>query len=319
MLQELEHSYNIRYRLIYPGYSLKSITRFALTYFEVLFFRRKESAIVFQKLYSKGIYTLLLKFLLRIRPKRTYYDIDDAEYVKFEPSTIHYFMKRCSATIVASSALEEYSKHYSQRVEHLTSPVIHHNAQKKERNKIFTVGWIGWHGIYHKQALEDLIFPAIQSLNFKCRLVVLGVYKEDERIAMMRQFQQFDHVELNIPMNINWLDEEGVYSQIVDFDVSVAPLLDNEIHRAKSAFKLKQCFSCGVPGLASPIGENNAFLIEGINGFFCSTPKEFAERIEQIKSMDKNAYQQLSANALMLFDEFSMKCYGSKLKATLES
>lgn len=311
VLDELRNGHGIPSAIVYPGYSPGKVFKFLFVFISALWFRKKDSVIVIQKLYTKGPYCKWLKYLIRKQPDNTIYDIDDAEYVKFGSETIDHFMENCSMTIVASEALEQYATKRSNNVVHLTSPVIDHDLIKKKRNEVIIVGWIGWHGIYHKEAMATTVFPALKELEFSVRFVMLGVRDRSSADEIVSEFAEYDHIQVDIPLEVNWLDELSVYEIVKGFDVSVAPLLNNEIHRAKSAFKLKQCFSCGVPGLASRIGENNTFLIDGENGFFCDDHHEFAKRLRQIKSMSDVEYEALMQGSLNSIPSFSMSSYGN--------
>ena len=66
----------------------------------------------------------------------------------------------------------------------------------------------------------------------------------------------------------------SVYHQIARFDVGVSPLLDTEFNRGKSAFKLKQCLSCGIPFWAAVLARTSTFLQEGVNGYFCGIARK---------------------------------------------
>jgi glycosyltransferase involved in cell wall biosynthesis len=114
---------------------------------------------------------------------------------------------------------------------------------------------------------------------------------------------------VDAPLDIDWLNEPMVYNLIQTFDIGVAPLLDTEFNRAKSAFKLKQCLSCGIPVLASRIGENKRFLKHGINGYFCDHYSQYKEKILLMRSEPYGRYSAMSQNALASADDFNLDYY----------
>jgi glycosyltransferase involved in cell wall biosynthesis len=309
-LEELRQKQGINYCIVYPGYDFKSLLIFFKAYFGALFFRKKNSAIVFQKIYTKRIYSKALKFLLLFRKKNTFYDIDDAEYEKFPPETIHHFIKNCAFVSVGSNALADYAKKINPRVFLLTSPVMAHQQLKEKRNAEITIGWIGCFDA-HRKSMYGLLFPALKNSGFKINLVLLGLNIEEDILNVRALFSSNKNITLEIPENINWRDEISVYKMVKEFDIGIAPLLDTSINRAKSAFKLKQYFSCGVPALASSVGENALFLRSGVNGFFCDSPEEIKEGIEKIRNMQENDYNYLCNNALASAKEFSLENYCS--------
>ena len=78
-LDEIEKQYGITYDLVIPSYRPANVLRFVWVYLTILFNRKKESVIVFEKIRTKRVYATALKVLLRICNQRTIYDIDDAD------------------------------------------------------------------------------------------------------------------------------------------------------------------------------------------------------------------------------------------------
>ena len=307
-LLQLKEKHGITPSIVYPGYDFKNLSNFLKTFFVVLFFRKSDSIIVFEKLYTNGIYATALKILLFFRPQNTLYDTDDAEHTRHPVNTIHHFMKKCSKCAVGSQSLLDYSKQYNENVFLLTSPVIDHGIIKTAMEKTFTVGWIGYYGA-HRQSLTQLFFPALYNIDFPLKLKLLGVENEIEVTEIKSYFKDNKNIIIDAPLNLDWQNEPSIYKQIKTFDIGVAPLLDNEFNRCKSAFKLKQCLSCGVPVLASSVGENNIFLQEGKNGFFCDNPADYLQKILLIKNMHLTEYSRLSINAKNSFPLFSLDNY----------
>ena len=103
--------------------------------------------------------------------------------------------------------------------------------------------------------------------------------------------------------------EKNIQQRISIFDIGIATLLDDELHRSKSAFKLKQYFNNGVPVLSSDISENNLFLDEEKNGFLCSTPDDFRKRIIEINEMSQDDFMKLSSQARKAIPKFNLTYY----------
>lgn len=307
-LQFLKTEYGITYSISYPDYGYKSILQFIYTFFSALLFRKRNSIIVFQKVYTNGIYASALKVLLFFRPKNTLYDIDDAEHTSHPVNTLHYFMQRCSVISAGSKALVEYGQRFNKNVFLLTSPVIEHGIFKTEKENIFTVGWIGYYGA-HRQSLTTLFFPALHAINFPLKLKLLGVANTTEHLEITNYFKENKNITIDAPIGLDWHNERFIYQHIATFDVGVSPLLNTEFNRAKSAFKLKQCLSCGVPVLASSVGENKAFLTDGVNGFFCDNPNAYYERLLHLHSIKKETYAWFMGHAKNTTVNFSMQTY----------
>jgi glycosyltransferase involved in cell wall biosynthesis len=294
------------------GYSLNVICRFILVYISVLLFQKKNSIIVFQKIRTNRIYAAALKLLLYLRPENTIYDIDDPDYLTFNKKTINHFIQNAEKCTVGSAALYDYASKLNPNSFLLTSPVIYHNETRNNTNTIFTIGWIGYYNA-HRNSLKELLFPALSNHNFDIRLVLLGVSNSKDILEIQAMFANSPNITLDIPIGINWLDEMSVYKRICTFDIGVSPLLNTDVNQAKSAFKLKQCLSCGVPVLASPVGENNSFIKNGVNGYFCIDSSEFRMKIITMKELHVNAYNDMAKNALETTNEFNMNLYTNNL------
>jgi glycosyltransferase involved in cell wall biosynthesis len=304
-LEQLNKRHGISYSIVYPGYDFQNLSNFILTFFSALFFRKSNSIIVFQKIYTNGIYATALKVLLFFRPQYTLYDIDDAEHTRRSAQTIHHFMKKCSACSAGSQSLMDYITQFNENVFLLTSPIIDHGLIKNELEKTLTIGWIGYYGA-HRQSLTQLFFPALHDIDFPLKLKLLGVANEVEEQEIKSYFKNNKNISVETPLGLDWLDEHSIYEAITTFDIGVSPLTDNEFNRGKSAFKLKQCLSCGVPVLGSSVGENKAFLQDGLNGYLCDSPNDYFQKLTLIKSSQDYSYSKLSRNAKRTFPTFSI-------------
>ena len=317
VLEEMGHQFGLTHTFVYPGYKPTEILNFLKAYISVLLFRKKNSLIIFQKLHSKGIYTFLLKLLLRLKPKNTIYDTDDADYLRFEARNIHHFMCKCALCTVGSQALFDYTRNRNKNVLLLTSPIIRHDELKTNRNKTLHLGWVGDYGMNngstapysHKISLTTILFPILKELQFEFKLTLLGIKNPIDKLEIENYFKQNKNISLNIPMDVNWLDEISLYRTIKDFDIGVSPMVDHEFNVAKSAFKAKQYLSCGVPVLASPIGENRKIIKNGVNGYICRTSIDFKNRIIEINNMTDPEYEKLKQNALRDIHEFRIDRY----------
>ncbi len=321
VLKELAQKHGISNTFIHPGYRPFEIVNFISCYLKVLLTRRKGSVVIYQKLYTKGIYTNLLKLLVRIRPKGTVYDTDDADYLRYYDKNIYYFMRKCQICTVGSKALKEFAEEYNDNVLLLTSPVIRHTEIKENRNEILHIGWVGDYGLNkeytfpfsHKVSLNKILFPILKELDFVFKLTILGIKNPTDKIEIETYFKNSNNILLDISENINWLNETSIYKKISEFDLGVSPMINHEFNIAKSAFKAKQYLSCGVPVLASPIGENMSFVKDGVNGFICKDDMDFKNRIIQINEMTKNEYDKLRRKTVLSVEDFSMNKYCNNL------
>ena len=312
-LNLLNEKHGIPSSFVFPSYKPIDIFRFVKTFISCLIFRKKDSLIVLQRIHTNFIYSAALKFLLVFQKKNTLYDLDDAEYFDHPEGSMDYFMKNCESCSVGSNAVKDYVKKFNDRVFLLTSPILLHPVTKEKRNDLFTIGWIGDFAGSHRESMFKIFFPSIKNIDFQIKLIILGIREKTYPKEIRDYFLENKNVLIEIPLDINWQDEMSVYERVKEFDIGVCPLVNNEITQAKSAFKIKQYFSCGVPALGSDVGENARFIEDGGNGFICNTPDEYKKSMIRIKEMKNEEYSLLSSNAKKSIDKFDMEHYCSTL------
>jgi glycosyltransferase involved in cell wall biosynthesis len=304
---QLLRSMNIRTHICFPGYSPRRIYLFVRAFFLALF-ASERTLIVIQRVHSNRIYANLLKILVRFSKARVAYDLDDADYLVYDPTNIHYFLKNVDVNFIGSLELNSYAKQFNENSLHLSSPTLHLNLTKVKRNATFTIGWIGCYGGGHESSLIHNLYPALKQLRTPVRFTILGIQTRENKTKVMNEFATCPNIELHFP-DVDWLDETAVQQEILKFDLGIATLVDDELHRSKSAFKLKQYLNNGVPVLSSPLGENLLFLEDGLNGYFCSDAEAYYHRIQEFISMDDDTYAVFSHNAVLSAGVFEMEEY----------
>jgi glycosyltransferase involved in cell wall biosynthesis len=327
LLEFMRKNYDIDYKFIYPDRKPKKVIQFILSYLKALISVRNNDWIVIQKVCTNRHYAFLLKLLVRIRRHNTLYDIDDAEYIRQDVKSMHYFMKRCTIITVGSEALKLYAKEFNTNVYVVTSGIYEHANRKKKRNKKPVIGWVGNMGngnlrardFSHKKSVFELLFPAIKNLDMPCRLELIGVILDSDKKEIEEYFADSPQVELHIPMNLNWRQDDWLYEMISLFDIGAAPMVDHAFNQAKSAFKVKQYLSCGVPAIASNIGENKTFIQDGKNGFLCDTHNDFKDAISTIISMSDDRYNSMSEAALQSKHSFSFQIISQQIHECMDN
>ncbi len=288
---------NVESYFVVPSYSMPGVLLFLKAYFSALLFRKQNSLIVIQRVQSNFIYANLLKFLIRIKNKDTVYDLDDADYLEVNPTTIYCFAKHCEKISAGSKQIETYLSHFNTKIIHTTSPIFDLGIVKIAKNSNFTVGWIGDFGGEHKNSLIDLVFPALKELDFPVKLIIIGVHKTEELEYLRKYFQNHSTIEIELPIGINWNDEVALQKRIALFDIGIATLTNTEMQLSKSGIKAKQYMNNGVPVLSSNLPENTSVVEDGVNGYFCNNTSDFKERLIQFKNMSETDYLKFSQNA----------------------
>ena len=165
-LDYLQNEKQISYDFVWPEKSAQAILNFLKLFLEILFFRKPNSLVVIQKIYTKRYYANLLKLLVWLRPENTLYDLDDAEYYRWPAETLNFFIKHCQYVQVGSQALLEYCLPLNPNVTLATSPVIAHEHRKSQKGRKPVLGWVGGFGngreitrsFSHKTNLYQLFF-----------------------------------------------------------------------------------------------------------------------------------------------------------------
>lgn len=65
----------------------------------------------------------------------------------------------------------------------------------------------------------------------------------------------------------------------------IMPLPDTRFARGKSAYKLLCYLRAGIPGIASPVGENNKVITHGINGFLADSDSQWCDALQALADM----------------------------------
>ncbi len=315
----------ISYDFFYPQASLSAYWRFLSMVISIVFFRKANSLIVIQKVCSTRTYGRTLKWLVQRNPQATLYDLDDAEYYRQPTTSLHFFLKHCQWIQVGSQALADYARQFNAQVFVNTSPVPIQTITKKAKNDCLTLGWVGDFGngkaiskaFAHKTSLFQLLFPVLKELPFPIKLVLVGVKKSEDIPLVERYFEDCPHISLEIPNQLDWTNDTWLYETILNFDLGVSPLVAHPFNIAKSAFKAKQYLSCGVPVIASAVGENGTFIQEGQNGRLCTCSNDWNNALSYFQALGQSDYSTYVEQALAGRAKFSLLHYTKKLVASI--
>lgn len=326
-LEYLNENQQITYDFVTPNLSLKGMLTFFKIIIKILLWRKPNSVIVIQKIITNRVYANMLKILISIRNQQTLYDLDDAEYLRTSRKSLDFFIKKCTDIQVGSLALKNYCLRLNSNVFINTSPVCHHKNYHQKRNEKLHIGWVGDTGngkliskdFAHKTSLFSILFPAISQLPFPIQLTLIGVKQNSDIQLIKSYFENNENIEVNIPENLNWQNDDWVYPMISTFDVGVSPMVNHPFNQAKSAFKAKQYLSCAIPVVASDIGENAQFVKHEKNGFLCNNSADFTYFLTAFAKMNSEDYQSFCNAAIASKSSFSMNVYCKSFIDFIES
>ncbi len=287
LLKELKTRFNIEFDILYPN--LKSFFKAFFIILRNSIKKDTENIYIFQKISAKGKYFNLIKILLKTVEK-SIYDLDDAMYEIRDKQVVDFLIKNCNSVIVASENLKNYCRIINPRTYLFTTPLPAPEVVKKNKNEKLTIGWIGIYTTVHIESLNKIFFPILEKINFGIKLAIVGVYRDTDEANLRNYFKKIKNVELQIIRDIDWEKEEEINNQLINFDIGIAPMIDNEINRSKSAFKIKQYLACGVPVLASDVGDNKLFIKNEENGFLCHDKNDWIKYINYFYNLDADNY-----------------------------
>lgn len=312
-----ENSLNITCDFIYPDKSIQGVLKFIYVYFSILFFRKQGSLIVIQKICTNRFYANALKFLIFLRPTKSLYDIDDAEYLRYPKSTLEYFLKKCQHVSVGSTELYNYALTFNPNVFIQTSPIIDHVQKKRKRNSIPNIGWVGDLGngnmlskaFCHKTSMFEILFPELKKIKQEIKLTLIGVKNEKDIPEIINYFKAYPNINICIPTNLDWKNDLWIYSMIKEFDIGVSPMINHPFNKSKSAFKAKQYLSCGVPTIACDVGDNSIYVKHKINGLIIDNTNNYLDAINYFISMDDDTYFDYRNKAIDSKNEYTISNY----------
>ncbi|MHB1769837.1 MAG: glycosyltransferase family 4 protein [Minisyncoccota bacterium] len=230
---------------------------------------------------NKYFFAALIYFKIFFR-RKIILDLDDAIYLHspYKTKIVTYI---ADAVIAGSHSIIDWAKKYNKNVYLIPTGVRGSDYEKfsstqRERNKQFTIGWIG-NGPAHYENLRMLapVFTEIAAWKpgFLFRLVgALG----DKKIYEL--FNTIDGMQVEIIDSLDWGDQEAIPRAIQGFDIGLMPLEDSEWNRGKCAFKAIEYMASSIPVVISRVGENVFLVDDGENGMLAVTTEEWVAKIK---------------------------------------
>ncbi|TSC79467.1 MAG: putative glycosyl transferase [Parcubacteria group bacterium Gr01-1014_29] len=290
LAEKLKEQYGFDYRVIHSvahsPFSLRPshfkflfnlCFKFQVSSFKVLF--------VHKSIFPWDVVFLILlsRFLLR---KRLIYDLDDAEWEHSFLKT-WLFTKMAHAVICGSHPIFEWVKQRTPRGIYVPTAVDAdlykmYSVEHKER-AVFTIGWVGVGRGHFLDGHFAMIKPALDELvkkGYQFRFVIIGAQKYQP----LKDYFHGSSFETVFVDDLDWSRPESVPEAIhkYQFDIGIMPTSDTSFNRAKCAFKAIEYMACGVPPVASPVGEATYLIEDGISGFLAGDTNEWVFALERL-------------------------------------
>jgi glycosyltransferase involved in cell wall biosynthesis len=90
-------------------------------------------------------------------------------------------------------------------------------------------------------------------------------------------------LDVGVPFDALPWTEGSEVSLLQRLDCGIMPLPDLPFERGKSGYKLIQYMACGLPVVASPVGENRHIVREGVNGLLASQTNDWVAALHRLR------------------------------------
>jgi glycosyltransferase involved in cell wall biosynthesis len=148
--------------------------------------------------------------------------------------------------------------------------------------------------------------------------VLASVYKKNRFDFFIISGSVKPGIELPIPWK--WLPYDGALEaeRISGACAGLAPLEDTLYARGKDVFKVKTYMACGVPPIATALGNNLDVIRDGETGYLVKTAEEWEERLTELVSNPAKARAMGAAARVDCVNRFSHAAIISEWIQTLE-
>ena len=216
---------------------------------------------------------------LRRNSKKIIYDFDDA--IMYNPhrpdrnSPSHFNSFRRSAkladvVIAGNSYLAQHAQIFNAEV--LVLPTGLDTKAYRVETKVKNDGRIHLVWIGSKSTLQYLaeIKPALEQIGLLYDSIVLRIICDN--------FFNLKNMEVE---KLDWSLEKQI-EDLTTSHIGLAPLPDNRFTRGKCGFKILQYQAANLPVIASPVGVNSEYVLNGVTGFHASNIQEWIDRISEL-------------------------------------
>ncbi len=288
--ERLQKQYGWNYEILHSiGYSLLSLrpSRFRLFFSVIYSLLTTNYKLIFV---HKSLFPWDVIFLIicakKLLGKKLIYDIDDAEWIHSPQKSIM-LAKNADTIFCGSHEILTWAQAYNPHCVFLPTVLdadmcTPYTVAHAERGTV-TIGWTG-QGKFHFKAgnftlLRD-VFRELAKRGIQFRFVIVGF----QQYQPLKDFFSHEPYTVLFIDSADWIREDAVPKLIHEysFDVGVLPMDDTPFNRAKCAFKALEYMACGVPVVASPVGEASYIVRSGDNGYVASTFQEWIMALEKL-------------------------------------
>lgn len=218
--------------------------------------------------------------------QRTIYSTYDADYIT-KPRTVNYLFDQVDLVWATSREIENKAKEFNDNVRlippsvdiEIFNPIDIKDDYKyiTQSDKIdITLGWVG-NAAVHQDNLELLANQIeMASIDHTVCLRALTGGVNIPNSTFTKLSRAFDNIEI-----IDWVPYMEVPRIINTFDIGIAPLRNTPKYRGCSSEKIREYMACGLPVIASNVGEN-PYLIPEDAGYLVDDFDDWSKAINTL-------------------------------------
>lgn len=224
--------------------------------------------------------------LAKVFRRKIIYDFDDAIWLTDRPDESWFFKlvkwrskvaSICSWSFKVSCGNEylcDYARRFNNHVVYNPTTIdtenLHNadrfNVVKSDGNRI-TIGWTGSHStLKYLNDVEEVLSKVITE------------YSNVDFLVIADREPSLD----NMPVRFIPWNAETEIEDLLQIDIGIMPLPDDEWANGKCGFKALQYLALERPAVVAPVGVNSFIIEDGVNGFLCSTPKQWERALRKL-------------------------------------
>jgi len=250
-----------------------------------LFRTRAYDTVFLQKTVFSKIFIALVYLAKKTCRFRVVLDLDDATY-EYNQTKTAAMARMADMVIAGSTRIREWALEHNQNSRLVPSSVSYalysrHTSTLTNGGAIPVIGWIGTGKGYHLE-LRDVLVPIFErmiadGLRFRFLLVGAQGYQ-----PLKDMFRAIKGLQTEFIDELDWSDQESMPTAISRFDIGIMPLERSKWNEGKCAFKAIEYMACGIPTVATRIGENAILIEDSVNGFLADSPDEWSSKLKRL-------------------------------------
>lgn len=215
-------------------------------------------------------------------------DYDDAIFHNYDLSNhiiirkalsnkIDTVMASSSCVISGNSYIFERAKNAGSKCIEFIPTVVdidRYKISSKSQGSTYIIGWIG-SPTTQKYLLEIREALVIISKKYDIKLLLIGASSDIKDLLP------------NIDIEVVPWNESNEANLIGQMDIGIMPLIDSPWERGKCGYKLIQYMACGIPVIASPVGENVNIVSNSNSGYLASNTNEWVDCLDKLITSHK--------------------------------